>query len=117
MKKLVLMACICCMLSISMIGQNAPRNIRMQAVQSTIDAYNAQDYEKMKAPWGLLGKLLITQKALKREFGPTYKRYGKARIDTVTFSSKYEYTAQLRYEKDPPNRGFLKFIFNENDKR
>lgn len=90
--------------------------VRMDAVTTIIDAYNEQDFSKMQKPFFTIGKLLIGKKSLQNEFEPYYNKFGKAKIDTVTYLHKYQYTAQISLEKDPTERAFLSFLFSENGK-
>jgi CubicO group peptidase (beta-lactamase class C family) len=70
----------------------------------------------MQKPFFTIGKLLISEKILSNEFEPYFKKFGKATIDTVTYSNKYQYTVQLSLEKDLSERAFLSFIFSEKGK-
>ncbi|KAA9345722.1 serine hydrolase domain-containing protein [Adhaeribacter soli] len=97
-------------------AQTNEKEVRLSAIRQVLDGYNNHNYKAMKAPWMLLGKVIIPEKSLKNEFEPLFKKYGKAEIDTVTYSSKYEYTAKLRMEKDPAARLFMYFFFNEKGK-
>ncbi len=116
MKNIALLAFLLFALSFTCEAQNNGHHSRMRALTTIVEAYNNQDYAKMQQPVILLGKLLITGKALKKEFGPYYKKYGNASIDTVTYTNQYSYTAQLSFEKDRGKRGFLNFLFTEKGK-
>ncbi len=97
-----------------LVAQN--EDIRMEAVKNFFEAYNDQDYKKMKKHLAPMGKLLVTKGILKKQIGPIYEEFGKATIDTVTYSNKYHYRAQLSYEKDSTERGFFSFFFNPKGK-
>ncbi|MBL4710440.1 MAG: beta-lactamase family protein [Flavobacteriales bacterium] len=70
----------------------------------------------MQKDLAFVGKLIVTKKMIKKQIGPMYEEFGSATIDTVTYSNKYHYRAQLSYEKDPLERGFLSFFFNSKGK-
>jgi len=97
-------------------AQNQAYDIQMQAINNVVEGYNHKNYKAMKKPWFWLGKVIITKKHMKKEFEPFYNNYGKAKIDTVTYSSKYEFIAKLIMEKEPEARIFLRFIFSDKGK-
>jgi CubicO group peptidase (beta-lactamase class C family) len=84
----------------------------IETVRGFVDAYNAQDFGKMRKPFFFIGRLIISKKQLKKEFGKYYSEYGRATIDTITHSSR-RYTAKLRMEKDKYQRTFLSFFFSD----
>ena len=88
----------------------------MDVVKKVIDGYNNHDYNAMMQPWVGWAKLFVTEKKLRKEFSSYYEKYGKATIDTVTYSSKYEYVAKLKMEKDKRTRLYFSFIFSEKGK-
>jgi CubicO group peptidase (beta-lactamase class C family) len=87
-----------------------------ETIRRMIDSYNAQDYKKMKKPWFWLGKLVVTEKKLEKEFGAFFKKYGKAAVDTIACRSAYDCVAKLRMEKDSSRRTFLRFVFTGSGK-
>lgn len=88
---------------------------RRRSVEMTIEAYNDQDFGKMQKPWTFLGRLLVSGKVLRKEFGPYYEQYGRATIDTA-YISDYQCVAELKMEKDAGKRTFMKFLFTEKGK-
>jgi CubicO group peptidase (beta-lactamase class C family) len=103
-------------LSAKVYAQDTGHEARLKVVSSFVEGYNAQNYKALKKSWFWLGKLLVTKKALKKEFLPFYNNYGKATIDTITYTSRYEYVAKLKMEKKPEEQVFLKFIFSDRNK-
>ncbi|MFZ4545240.1 MAG: serine hydrolase domain-containing protein [Saprospiraceae bacterium] len=89
---------------------------RINAIHTIIDAYNRQDFKAMKKPWFWFGKLIIPKKKLRDEFVPFYKTNGKLSIDTITYSSRYQYVAKLRLEKKPADNFYFQFLFSEKGK-
>lgn len=97
-------------------AQNDTHARRMAVVQQVIDGYNRHDYAAMLQPWAGWAKLLVTKSKLRKEFGAYYEKYGSATIDTVTYSSKYEYIAKLIMVKEPVGALYFSFIFSDNGK-
>lgn len=107
-----LFLCICKDLS----AQSNDKDIRLGVVKTVIEGYNNQDYKTMRQPWATWAKLFVTTKKLQKEYSPLYEKYGKATIDTVTYSSKYEYVAKLKMEKDNRSALYFSFIFSDKGK-
>lgn len=97
-------------------AQKNENDARIEIVQKVINGYNHHDYAAMKQPWAGWAKLFVTKKKLETEYSVLFKKYGKATIDTVTFSSKYEYVAKLNMEKDKQTALYFSFIFSERGK-
>jgi CubicO group peptidase (beta-lactamase class C family) len=93
-----------------------PSPAQQATIDQMLEAYNQQNFKMMKKPWGFLGKLLVTPKRLQAEFGPFYEKNGKASIDTIFCRSIYDCSARLRLEKNPRQRSYLSFIFNDKAK-
>jgi len=97
-------------------AQNNEKDIRMDVVKKVVDGYNNHDYKAMKQPWVSWAKLIVTKNKLRKEFSVLYEKYGRATIDTVTYSSKYQYVAKLKMEKDKMTALYFSFIFSEKGK-
>lgn len=97
-------------------AQSVSYERHLQAIEEVVTGYSLQDFGRMKKPWGILGKVIIREKALEREYGPFFAKYGPATIDTVIFESIYTGTAQLRFTSHPKKRSFFRFNFNEKGK-
>lgn len=97
-------------------AQFSPQDEQKEVIMNVVNAYNDQDYKKMKSPWMLLGKLVVSKNALRQEFEPFYRKYGQAKIDTISCSSVYSCTALLQMEKDKNIRKYLHFVFTDNNK-
>lgn len=97
-------------------AQNNEHDIRMEVVKKVINGYNNHDYKAMKQPWVSWAKFIVTEKKLRSEYSALYEKYGRATIDTVTSSSKYEYVAKLKMEKDNRTSLYFSFIFSEGGK-
>jgi CubicO group peptidase (beta-lactamase class C family) len=67
----------------------------------------------MRQPWAGWAKIFVTKNKLRREFEAYHEKYGSAIIDTVTYTSQYEYVAKLKMEKDKNARLYFKFIFSD----
>lgn len=98
------------------LAQSSDYNEQKHSIETIVDAFNKQDYKLMQKPWGIIGKLIISNKMLRRDFEPYFKRYGTATIDTTIFSSIYNGTTELKFNTSPNNRAFLTFNFNEKGK-
>jgi CubicO group peptidase (beta-lactamase class C family) len=116
MKNILILAM--CLLSIfpNLSAQNKDFEIRMAVIKKVINGYNNYDYKAMKQPWVTWTKMFVTKNKLQKEFSAYYEKYGNASIDTVTFSSKYEYVVKLKMEKDIRTPRYFSFIFSENGK-
>jgi CubicO group peptidase (beta-lactamase class C family) len=88
----------------------------VSSVETVVDAYNKQDYHLMQKPWVWVGKVIITDKMLRKEFEPFYKRFGSASIDTLVFGSIYNGTAHLKFKSHPEKTTYLNFNFSEKGK-
>lgn len=95
-------------------------NNRVIAIQQTIGdivtSYNEQDFKKMQRPWATVGRLVLSKKMLRAQFGPYYEKWGPAEIDTIIFRSEYSVNAHLRFPQHPEQRDILSFYFKENGK-
>lgn len=89
---------------------------QLSSIEKTVEGINTSDYKLMKKQWGLLGRLIIPKKMLRKEFQPMVEAHGPFSIDTVLFGSRYSATAELKSSIHPEKRTFLKFIFNDNGK-
>lgn len=100
------------------VGYSQPSKYKkhIQSIRTVIDGINQQDYHLMQKPWGLVGKILISNKMLRKEFQPLVMKYGVADIDTIIFNSFYNATAQLKYKQFPNKRTFLTFNFSKKGK-
>lgn len=114
--KILLSFALALLLYLPLAAQKDVASTKIEAIHSVVDAINRQDYAAMQKPWGVLGKVLLSKRRLRDEFAPFTDQYGLATLDTITNTSKYSYTAQLRMEKDPSRRVFLSFIFTESGK-
>jgi len=103
-----------CTLSIN--AQDESYQKQTANVEAFFAAYNAQNYRAMKKTWGFLGKLIVSKNRMRKEFKPTFEKYGKATIDTIVFNSIYGCEVKLSMEKDPTKRHFMSFIFNDKAK-
>ena len=88
----------------------------MKAIMTMVDGINKQDFKAMKKPWSFLGKVLVKKKQLRQQFEPFHTKFGDIYIDTVTYTSEYEYTAKVKSANVPEQRMFLRFIFNKKGK-
>lgn len=86
------------------------------SVETFLQGYNEQDYGRMKKSIGFIGKILISKKKLKVEFGGFYDKYGELEIDTIIYSSIYNGSAELKSKTHPHKRIFITFNFNEKGK-
>lgn len=89
---------------------------QLASIQTLVEGYNRQDFKQMKKPWGLLGKILIRKKSLKKQYAPEFDKYGKVKLECISCASLYTCTALLSYEKDDFKRGYWQFIFNDHNK-
>jgi CubicO group peptidase (beta-lactamase class C family) len=87
-----------------------------KVVSSFVDAYNQQNYSRMKKKFFLLARLLPIKKQLKSAFEPRFDKYGKATVGTIQFKSEKELTVELNYEKDPTEKDILVLYFNKRNK-
>lgn len=106
------------LLSLSNIGYCQTYNYKqyIQSVTTVVDGMNQQDYHLMQKPWVFLGKVIISNNMLRKEFQPFSTKYGIADIDTVVFSSIYNGTAQLKFKQFPEKSTYLTFNFSEKGK-
>jgi CubicO group peptidase (beta-lactamase class C family) len=116
MKKIIFLGLLVVVSNYFGLSQTLQHDSRIAAIKTEIKGYNNQNYKEMKKPWFWIGRIIISKQSLKREFASFYNKYGTAKIDTITYSSKYEYFAKLKMEKDPSLRVYLQFIFSENGK-
>ncbi len=100
----------------NLFAQPSNHQKQFDAIHRVIEGYNRQDFSMMQEPWFGFGKLIITNKQLEKEFKPFYQKFGSAIIDTISFSNRYDFTAQLRMLKSPSARVFMHFLFNDNGK-
>jgi CubicO group peptidase (beta-lactamase class C family) len=106
------------LISISTLGYSQEYKYKkhVQAVTTVVDGINQQNYQLMQKPWGLLGKVLISNKMLRNDFQPFSIKNGLVEIDTIIFNSVYHATAQLKFKQASDERIFLTFYFNEKGK-
>jgi len=89
---------------------------QINSVETVINGINNSNYKQVKKSWGFIGKVLIRQKKLKREYLPFIQKYEGIIIDTIIFSSKYSATAQIITPAFPSKRTFMMFNFSEKGK-
>lgn len=114
MRSFFLLPMLLCLLELSY--SQTPSPAQQATIDQMLEGYNQQNFKMMKKPWGFLGKLLVTPKRLEAELGPFYEKNGRASIDTIFCRSIYDCSARLRLEKNPKQRSYLNFIFNDNAK-
>lgn len=103
-------------ISWSILCQSEGKETHNESVKTIVEAFNKHDYRLMQKPWGTIGKLIISKKRLRKEFFPVSEKLGDAKIDTVIFSSSYNATVELKFEKYPLQKVFLSINFSENGK-
>lgn len=86
------------------------------SVETFVQGFNHQDYGQMKKPIGFIGKVLISKKRLKAEFGSFYNKYGELKVDTILYSSMYNGSAEFKSETHPHKRIFMTFNFSKKGK-
>ena len=99
-----------------LLGQNTRCDKQNKVAKYFVDAYNQQNYSRMKKPFFTLAKLLPIKKTLKSEFEPIFKKYGKAKTCSIEFPSENKLIVELNYEKDVTEKDFLVFYFNKRNK-
>lgn len=114
MKKATLLLTFIVIIFGNTIAQSESEDLRMKVVHDFIAAYNAKDFKKAKKDFPFLVRVLIPKKILAQQFAPMYEKLGVAKIDTVTYSNKYHYRAQLSFDKDSTAREFLSFLFDSD---
>ncbi len=97
-------------------AQNSNLVKQTQIIERFIEAYNRQDYPGMKKLFMPLAKLFSVKMALKNEFIPLFKNYGKVKILSIKSSSVKKCTAELSYENDCTEKDFLFFYFNKKNR-
>ncbi|MGZ3863683.1 MAG: serine hydrolase domain-containing protein [Bacteroidia bacterium] len=103
-------------ISIAVYGQqNANIKLSSRAARF-IEAYNRQDYPKMKKSFFPAAQLLPLKKALRQEFEPRFTKYGVATIDSVEYQPEHKLILHLSYSKDRFEKDWLAINFNKRSK-
>ena len=97
-------------------GQNTVTDKQTQVTKFFIDAYNQQDYSRMKKIFFFVGRVLPIKKGLRSAFEPRFNKYGKATTGAIQFSTDKKLTVELNYEKDATEKDFLVLYFNKRNK-
>ena len=63
-----------------LVAQDVQYKKQIAGIQTIIEGYNEQNYAKMKRPWFFLGKILVTKKALMKEYEKYFNKYGNDQI-------------------------------------
>ena len=103
-------------LSNFVLGQNTVNDKQNKVVTKFVEAYNQQDYSKMKKSFFLLGRILPLQKGLRQVFEPRFTKFGKVKIDSIQNATEKKLVVGLTYEKDILETDFLVFNFNKRNK-
>lgn len=97
-------------------GQNTAIDKQTKVAKYFVDAYNQQNYSRMKKKFFFVGRLLPIKKGLRSEFEPRFTKYGKATIGTIQSPTDQKLVVELNYEKDPTKKDFLVLYFNKRNK-
>ncbi len=100
----------------SSFAQNSSQDKQKKTIQKFVDAYNQQNYWRMKKTFFGLAKVLPIKGNLKQSFEPIYNKNGKVKIGNMKFLSNNGMTAELVYVNDTTESDFLNFFFNKKNK-
>ncbi len=107
---------ICIFFSNLLISQNTAEDKQIKVVKHFVEAYNQQNYSKMKKSFFFVGRLLPIKKSLRSAFEPRFTKYGKATIGKIIFPIDKKLAVEINYEKDVTEKDFLNFHFNQHNK-
>ncbi|HWY09778.1 MAG TPA: serine hydrolase domain-containing protein [Bacteroidia bacterium] len=112
----IILFLICILLSDFLVSQNSVQDKQTKVAKHFVEAYNAQNYSKMKKNFFFVGRLLPIKKSLRSVFEPRFTKYGKATISRSRFPMDKKLVIELNYEKDVTEKDFLNFHFNKHNK-
>jgi len=99
-----------------LLGQNTTQDMQTKVTKYFIDAYNQQNYSRMKNKFFFVGRLLPIKKGLRSAFEPRFNKYGKATTSAIQFPTDKKVIVELNYEKDATEKDFLVLYFNKRNK-
>ncbi len=97
-------------------SQNTIKDNQAKVTKHFVDAYNQQNYSRMKKNFFFVGRLLPIKKGLRSTFEPRFSIYGKATIGVIQFPTNKKLIVELNYEKDATEKDFLVLHFNKRNK-
>lgn len=103
-------------LSNFLLSQTTVQQKQTKVISKFVEAYNQQNYSKIKKNFFLIGRLLPIKKSLQSAFEPRFNKYGKAILDICQFVDSKKVIVNIKYEKDATEKDALIFYFNNNNK-
>jgi CubicO group peptidase (beta-lactamase class C family) len=103
----------------AVLAQTSLEEKHRQMARDIVEAYNLQDFKKMKKIFKGHGivRLFLSEKYLEKQFVPRFKESGKMLLrEDKIIATKNKLKAPLIYENDTTEIEYFVFNFNRNDK-
>lgn len=92
-------------------AQNTDQDKQNKTIKKFVEAYNDQNYWRIKKNFFFVGRLLPIKKVMRAVFEPRYAKFGKAKLGTIQFPGKTKAIAEMRYLKDTTEKDFSCTLF------